>query len=196
MSMKKIFTIPTFFLLLSVSVFAGLTTTVVAGNDLREQTVSVSETRVFPKTRIVARIGVIDLNKVLLDSSQLADAKTKLKKRFGPYEKELDDLQRKFRTSIEMFSKNSPTMKSDDQKKEQQKIIAQQKELQEKQAKFQEDVTAAQNDVMKSVIKKVEEVVAKVAVEEQLDLVITKASLVYNKKEFDITNSVSKRLKE
>ncbi|MDR1012581.1 MAG: OmpH family outer membrane protein [Coxiellaceae bacterium] len=194
--MKKIFTIPTFFLLLSVSVFAGLTTTVVAGNDLREQTVSVSETRVFPKTRIVARIGVIDLNKVLLDSSQLADAKTKLKKRFGPYEKELDDLQRKFRTSIEMFSKNSPTMKSDDQKKEQQKIIAQQKELQEKQAKFQEDVTAAQNDVMKSVIKKVEEVVAKVAVEEQLDLVITKASLVYNKKEFDITNSVSKRLKE
>jgi hypothetical protein len=39
---------------------------------------------------------------------------------------------------VETLSKNSPTMKSDVQKEDQQKIIEQQKKLQAMQAKFQE----------------------------------------------------------
>jgi Skp family chaperone for outer membrane proteins len=44
-------------------------------------------------------------------------------------------------------------------------------------------------------VKKVEVIGDKVGVEKNLDLVIAKASLAYNKKELEITNEVSKHNK-
>ncbi|MDR1057506.1 MAG: OmpH family outer membrane protein [Coxiellaceae bacterium] len=188
-----------FSLLSAVSVFA-----VPAKNGVKDSASTEIKTEVIPETKsetqlgtkTAAKIGVLDLNKVLLDSPQLAEAKTKFKKKFEAREKELDEAQKKFRGAIETFSKNSPTMKSDVQKEEQQKIIEQQKKLQEMQAKFQEEATIAQSNLMKDIVKKVEDVVDKVAGEKNLDLVIAKASLAYSKKELEITDEVSKRLKK
>lgn len=160
------------------------------------ETQAEAKSEVSTTAKIGVKIGVIDLSKVLLESPQLAKAKTDFKKRFEGREKEVSEAQKKFHSDIETFSKNSPTMKPDVQKTEQQKIIDQQKKLQDMQTKLQDDMSIAQNDIMKDLMKKVETIVDKIATEKGLDLILAKAGLAYNKKELEITDEVVKRLKK
>jgi len=147
---------------------------------------------VFAETKI----GVIDYEKVVVGSPQLVAAKADLKKKFDPREKEISEAQKKFQSDIEAFSKNGPTMKADDQKAAQQKIMDQQKKLQEMQTKFQNDATTAQNNTMRDILKKIEDIVNKIATGKNLDLVIAKNSVPYSKKELDITDEVIKQIKK
>jgi outer membrane protein len=142
-----------------------------------------------------ARIGVINLEKILIDSPQLAAAKSDLKKKFGPREKALVEEQEKFKKAIEKFSKDSPTMKADAQKVEQQKIIDQQKKIQEMQGKFQDDLNKAQNEAMNKILKKIEGFVSNIAINKGFDLVVAKGSVAYNKPELEITDEVTKQMK-
>lgn len=142
------------------------------------------------------KIGVINVNKVFLESPQVAAAKADFKKKFEGREKELNDAQKDFQKSIEAFSKNSPTMKDDARKAEQQKIIDKQKKLQDMQMKFQSDANSAQEEALKDFSKKMETAVTKVAKEKGLDLVVAKASLAYSKDELEITPDVLKIMKK
>jgi len=142
------------------------------------------------------KIGVIDLTKVLQDAPQLEKAKKDFKKKFEGREKGVQEAQKKFNAAIETFSKNSPTMKPDVQKAEQQKIIEQQKALQDMHNKLQDEINTAQNKVMKDIMSKVEDIVKKTAVEKQMDVILVKGSLAYNKKEFEITEEVIAKLKK
>ena len=141
-------------------------------------------------------IGVIDLNKVLIGSPQLAKAKADLKKKFDVREKAITKGQQDFQKAIEDFNKNGPTMKPDAQKKEQEKIMKMQKKLQEDQAKLQEDANAAQSNAVGDILKKIEGIVNKLAENKKLDLIVAKASLAYNKKELEVTDDVVKQLKQ
>ncbi|HBS52315.1 MAG TPA: hypothetical protein DEA62_05000 [Coxiellaceae bacterium] len=141
------------------------------------------------------KIGVINYEKVVVESPQLAAAKADFKKKFEPREKEINEAQKKFQDEIAAFSKDSPTMKEDAKKAAQQKIMEQQKKLQEMQAKFQKDATTAQNDTMNNILKKVEDVINKIAADQKFDLVIAKTSVPYSKKELDITDEVIKQVK-
>lgn len=141
------------------------------------------------------KIGVIDLNKILASSSKVSDAKAQLKKQFEPKAKEINDAQKKLKSDIDNYSKNSPTMKSDDSKALQQKIMDEQKKLQEMEGNFQNDVTTAQNKAMDDIMKHVEDVVNKVAAKEKYDFVLTKMSAAYSDPKFDITDEVIKEMK-
>lgn len=141
------------------------------------------------------KIGVVDFNKALLESPQLADAKNKLKKQFDAREKEIAEAQKKFQASIEAFNKNSPTMKADAKEAEQRKIMEQQKKVQEMQEKFQKDVNETQTKVMNGIVDKIQSIVDKVANDNKLDLIIVKASAPYSKKELEVTDAVIKQLK-
>ena len=142
------------------------------------------------------KMGVIDVNKIFRESPQVAAAKTDFKKKFEGREKALNDAQKDFQKAIETFSKNSPTMKDDARKAEQQKIIDQQKKLQDMQMKFQNDANSAQEEALKDFSKKMESAVTKVAKDKALDLVVAKASLAYSKDELEITTDVLKIMKK
>ncbi|CAL7961988.1 outer membrane protein [Gammaproteobacteria bacterium] len=142
------------------------------------------------------KIGVLDLNKVMMDSPQLEIAKKALKGKFDVREKEMLAAQKAFQVDIEAFNKNSPTMKANDQKAAQQKIISQQKDLQEKQTKFQKDLSDEQNSAMKDIVKKIEGIVNNIAVSKKFDLIVAKAATAYNKPELEITDEVVKQMKK
>lgn len=142
------------------------------------------------------KIGVLDLNKVLLESPQIADVKAQLKKQFDPREQEIVDLQKKMRADIGDYQKNSPTMKQDAKKAAEQKIMSQQQKLQDLQTKFQNDLTTAQNQAMQNVIKSLEAIVSKVAADQKLNLVLTKTSAAYSDPSFDVTDAVVKEIKK
>lgn len=167
-----------------------------AKNNDTHTAAKVEETKHIAPASGTAKIGVVDLNKILLDSPQLNAAKTDLKKKFDPREKELNDKQKSFQKSIEDFSKNSPTMKPADKEATQKSIMDEQKKLQELQSKFQSDLSAEQNKLMGDILKKIETIVNKIAANKNFDLVITKVSTAFNKKELEITDEVVKEMKE
>lgn len=142
------------------------------------------------------KIGVVDLNKVMVDSPQVEAAKKQLKDKFDLREKKLVEAQKDFQSEVEKFSKESPTMKDDVKKAAQQKLVDKQKKMQEDQAKFQSDLNTAQNDALKDIVKKIEAVVSKIATDKKFDLVVAKASTAYNKPEFDITSEVISQMKK
>lgn len=142
------------------------------------------------------KIGVLDLNKVMMDSPQLEAAKKTLKGKFDAREKEILALQKTFQADIEKFSKDSPTMDEKKKTAEQQRIVGLQKDLQEKQAKFQKDLGEAQNGAMKDIVKKIEGIVNGLATSKKFDLIIAKAGTAYNKPELEVTDEVIKEMKK
>jgi outer membrane protein len=142
------------------------------------------------------KVGVLDMNKVLLASPQVVAAKEQLKKQFSPREQEILDARKKLQADIEDYNKNSSTMKADQQKDTQNKIMDAQKKLQETEGKFQNDVSAAQNSAMQTVMKKFEGIVNRIAANKKLDLVLFKAGVAFSKPEFDITDDMIKEVKK
>jgi len=142
------------------------------------------------------KIGVIDLNKVLASDPKVASMQGQLKKQFDPRNQEIVSMQKNMQTSIEKYNQDSSKLKADDLKKEQQKIIGDQKKLQDLQTSFQKDLMTAQNKSMQTILKRVEGIVNKIAADQKFDLILTKASTVYNNAKFEITDQVISSLKK
>ena len=145
-----------------------------------------------PDAKPEVKIGVVNVNKILLESSQMTTADADFKKKFEGREKEVSEAQKALQKAFETFNKNSPTMKAEEKKAEEQKIMDQQKKLQDMQMKLQTDANETREKVFKEFYKKLEEVVSKIAASKSLDLVLVKAAVAYNKPELDITDEVLK----
>jgi len=141
------------------------------------------------------KIGVVDINKILMDSPQLAKVKNDLKKKFDGREKKIADAQQEFQKAIEAFNKNGPTMMADKKKAEETKIIKQQQNLQQMQGKFQQDLGEAQNVAMQGIFENVKDVVKKIAESKGLDLVIAKNAVPYSKPGLEMTDEIVMQLK-
>ena len=141
------------------------------------------------------KVGVLDLNKVLSKSPQVAAMQAKLKKQFDPRGKALVSMQKSIRADVEKYNKDSHKMKGNALKAAQEKIVSEQKNMQEKQASFQHDLMAAQSKAMKSVLNKVQKVVKKIAADQKINLIVTKSSTAYNDPNLDITDQVASVLK-
>lgn len=141
-------------------------------------------------------IGVVDRNKVAMDSPQLAAARTELKAKFESREKGLMAKQAAFKASVDAYGKNSPTMNKQAKDAAQKKLMDEQKTLQAEQEKFQKDLMDTQGSKTKVIEKQIEASVGDVAASKKFDLVIEKAAVVYSKANIDITNEVIAKMKK
>ena len=142
------------------------------------------------------KIGVMNVNKVFIESPQVSAAKADFKRRFDFREQELSQAQKHFQKEVEFFNKNNILMKIDTQRNEQQKLLEKQKKIQEMQARLQADAGKVQQEAFDNFSRKLEIAVNKVAMDKKLDLVLVNASLAYSKKELEITNDVIKQMKK
>jgi outer membrane protein len=177
---------------LSVASLFMVGSVALAGTKTADDVKPVTNTKATASTKI----AVLDLNKVLMSSPQLEAAKAKLKKEFDPRGKKIEEAQNKFQNDIQAFGKNSPTMKAEEKKAAEKSLKEEQKKLQELQTSFQKDLESAQNSEMQSIMKRVEKIVAKIAVEKDVDLIVAKSSVSYNKPDLDVTNEVVKQVKK
>lgn len=137
-----------------------------------------------------AKIGVVDVNRILLSTPQIKNMQTELKNQFDPRGQEIVKLQDTFRSDVERYRKDNLTMKKDMLKEVQQKLVDESKILQEKRMSLQRDFHAARTKALIPIYKQIENAVNKIAQEKKLDLVITKISLAYNASQFEITDQV------
>ncbi len=142
------------------------------------------------------KIGVVDADKVVSNSPQLAKAKETMNKNVNAKEKEMADAQKNLKSMIDIYSKNSPTMKEADKKAEQAKIMAQQQKMQDMGTKFQQELEGINKKFNTDINNKLQDSIKKVAEDKKLDLVVTKVAAPYNKKELDITEDVAQQMKK
>lgn len=144
------------------------------------------------------KIGVVDLNKVLRADPHVAAAQAQLKKQFEPKNQALLAEQKSFQRQVEQYNKDQTNgkLKDADLKKAQQNLMSEENKIQEDRNNFQRELANAQNQSMQNILKKVETAVQKIAAEQKIDLVLTKASTAFSKPELEITDKVITEIKK
>lgn len=142
-----------------------------------------------PETK---RVGLVDLQRVLLETTQGKAAKKDLEqalaKSNAKLERKAADLQKKF----EDLQAKAAMLSEAELMKRQQELLLEEQELQELYAEVAEDLATKEGLLMEKIYKNASTIVAQMAKEEDIQLVLVRSDLtvLYANPQLDITNKV------
>lgn len=142
-----------------------------------------------------AKVGVIDLQKVLEQSPQMQKSNEALKKQFKPQEDKIISAQKKLKADEDKLSGGSK-LSASQQKKLEAKLGNEKKALVKQIAAFRQSLMVAHDKAMKSVLAQVKTVTQQVAKKQHLDMVMQKQGTFYADSSLDITDEVLAELKK
>jgi outer membrane protein len=140
-------------------------------------------------------VGVIDVQKIVQQSPEIAKMKKTLKKELAPEQQKLVAAQKTFKKDLQVLNKNSAVMSKSQRKKLMDKITKKQAEFRALGTKIEQAAYNAQNTTLRALLKKVKTQVAKIAKRRHLDLVVSKNGVAYMNDNLDITAEVLKAIK-
>lgn len=141
-----------------------------------------------------AKIGVVDLQKIMQTSSQMKTIQQKLEKDFKPRRDKLVAMEDGLKQDMEKFKRDSAVM-SDSQKKElEKKIVSTQQTFEREGQQYQQELSTAHNEAMEELYAKIRKAIAKVAETDKYDIVLQKDAAPFSSDKLDITDSVMKQI--
>lgn len=140
-------------------------------------------------------IGVIDPTRIVEQSPQYEAARAQLQKEVSDREKKLAEQQKQIVELQKKLESDAALMSEDELQRLQTDIRNRDRKVKYAQAEFREDFALRQNELRTKLAKQVEEVVAELAREENIDLILSEG-LVYYSKRIDISNKVIERLRK
>lgn len=135
-------------------------------------------------------VGVVNMKKVIQQSSQVKNMSSDLHKQFSSEQKKLKKQQDALSADMQKYQKQKTVLSDKKLKALKSKISEQGMKLRQAQAKFQRDLYAAQSASMKKVMKKVRGVIRSVAKDNDVDLVLPENVVLYSKESKDLTSDV------
>lgn len=138
------------------------------------------------------RIGVVLPDRVIKESNVTRQAETKLQQEFSKREKELLDTDKAFKSAIEKFERDAPTMSESQRATRQKQFAEQDRDLKRKGREFQEELNARRNEEMQQVFDKANRVIKQIGESEKYDLIIEATGALYVNPKHDITEKVIK----
>jgi outer membrane protein len=143
------------------------------------------------------KIATVDMQQVVQSMPEFSQVTADLKKQFGEREKKIEDSRAALKKSAEDFSRNGAVMTANDRQAAQQKLIAQQHELQQTEQAFENDIKQAQAKKLGEMVDQIKKVIASVAAQQKYDLVMIQAGVLYaNNQVTDITKQVMDAVKK
>lgn len=140
-------------------------------------------------------IAVIDPSSIVEQSPQYEAARAQLKKEVSSREQRLEEQQEQLTDLQQKLERDKDLMGEEEIQRLQTDIRNRERKIKYAQAEFREDVSLRQNELRTKLAKQVEEVVAELAHEENIDLILSE-NLVYFSKRLDISDKVVQRLRE
>ncbi|MBA3535943.1 MAG: OmpH family outer membrane protein [Tatlockia sp.] len=141
-----------------------------------------------------AKIGVVDLQKIMQTSSQMKTIQQKLENDFKPRRDKLLAMEEGLKQDMEKFKRDS-TVLSDSQKKElEKKIVGIQQNFEREGQQYQQELSTAHNEAMEELYGKIRKAIAKVAATDKYDIVLQKDAAPFSSEKLDITDSVLKQI--
>ena len=136
------------------------------------------------------RIGFINTDRIFKESNTAKQAQVKLEQEFSKREKDLIDIEKTFKASVEKFEREAPTLSESQRVSRQKQLGEQDRDFQRKRREFQEELNARKNEEFQQVLERANRVIKQVAETEKYDLVLQEA--VYINPKHDITDKVLK----
>ncbi len=136
------------------------------------------------------RIGFINTDRIFKESNTAKQAQAKLEQEFSKRERDLIDVEKTFKSAVEKFERDAPTLSESQRMSRQKQLGEQDRDFQRKRREFQEELNARKNEEFQQVLERANRVIKQVAEAEKFDLVLQEA--VYINPKHDITEKVLK----
>ena len=139
-----------------------------------------------------SKIGFVNTEKILRDSSPAKAAQSKIESEFKKRDDDLQRLANNLRSSAQKFEKDAPVLSESDRNKRQRELANMDADLQRKRREFQEDFNRRRNEEFASIVEKANAAIKRIAEQENFDIVLQDAVTVNPR--IDITDKVIQSL--
>ena len=133
------------------------------------------------------KVGIINLQKAVLESDEIKKASTDLEARYKPRQAEIEKLQNEIQVIQQQLQTNAGKLNPQAEADLNAKGARLQRDLQRKGDDLQADVDRERNEILGKTTQKMGEVVKKVAEEKGLDMVVDVSTTIYFKPALEIT---------
>ncbi len=139
-------------------------------------------------------IGILDVEKIVKESSVMKDIQGKVSKKQDEYQKEVNKKQTALEAEQKKIEGKKNVLSKEAFEKESQAFEKKVNELKEFVDKKQNSLKKASLDSMSKVNDKIKDIIAEISKEKELDVIIPAAQALYYKDNLDISEEVLKRL--
>jgi outer membrane protein len=139
------------------------------------------------------KIGYINGERVLRESTPAKAAQTKLEAEFGKRERELADDTNRLKAAADKLDKEAPTLSETERTRRQRELVEQDRDLQRKRRAFQEDLNQRKNEELANVVERANRVIKQIFDSEKYDLIV-QDGVVFAGPRVDITDKVVRAL--
>lgn len=139
------------------------------------------------------KIGYINGERLLRESTPAKAAQTKLEAEFGKRERELADDANRLKGTADKLDKEAPTLSEAERNRRQRELVEQDRELQRKRRTFQEDLNQRKNEELANVVERANRVIKQIFESEKYDLILQEG-VVFAGPRVDITEKVIRAL--
>ncbi|MDR3441710.1 MAG: OmpH family outer membrane protein [Legionella sp.] len=141
-----------------------------------------------------AKIGVVDLQKIMQTSSQMKDIQQKLEQEFKPRRDKLVAMEASLKADVEKFKRDGAVLSATQKKDMEKKMIGMQQQLERDGQQYQQEVSTANNEAMEGLYTKVRAAIQKVAKDDKYDLIVQKDAAPFSAETLDVTDKVVKAI--
>ena len=138
------------------------------------------------------KVGAVNVERILRDSSTAKAVSAKLEQDFSKRERDLRGSADQLRQAVEKFERESPTLPESQRATRQRTLVDQERDLQRRQRDFQEELNLRRNEALQQVVEKLNRVIRTIAEAEKYDLIVQEA--YYVSPRVDITDRVMSQL--
>ncbi len=148
----------------------------------------------FSFNAFAGSLAVLDVEKIVKESTAMRDIQSKVSKKQGEYQKEVDKKQKDLEAEQKKIEGKRNVLSKEAFEKESKKFEEKVTELKALVEKKQSSLKKASVDSMSKVNEKVKEIIAEVSKEKDLDVIVPAAQTLFFKDGLDISEEVLTRL--
>jgi outer membrane protein len=141
-----------------------------------------------------AKIGVVDLQKIMQTSSQMKEIQQKLENEFKPRRDKLVAMEASLKVDMEKFKRDGAIMSATEKKNLEKKLIASQQQFERDGQQYQQELSTANNEAMEGLYAKVRAAISKVAKDDKYDIIVQKDAAPFSAEALDVTDKVVKAI--
>lgn len=136
------------------------------------------------------RIGVVNTEKILRESTPALKAQEKIDQEFFPRDAEIKDMAKQAKTLQEKLEQKGTTMSDSDRRELERELANLSRNYQRAQRQMREDLTVRQNEEYGVILELIDEAIKHIAEKENYDLILQLQDSVYRSQRIDITDQV------
>ena len=138
------------------------------------------------------RVGVVDTERILRESTYAVKAEKKIEKEFAPRDVEIKKLSKQMKDLQSLLEKEDVTLPEAERRNKERELANMNVNLQRMQREFSEDLNLRKNEELAVVLEQANKAIKAIADNEKYDLILQEA--VYRNPNIDITEKVLKYL--